>query len=66
MGSWSTLSKVPRAIRSGVVFEAVALVEFSFDFCRGHRLSWSSGNVGALDDYLVSIRVELCVGCFRG
>ncbi len=52
---------------SGVVvptyfIDAVALVEFPFDFCWGPRFVLV---VGALNDYLVWFRVELGVGCFR-
>ena len=64
----STLSKVLRAMSIGggsASIYAVALVEFLFDFCRGHRFALVAVYGGALDDYLVSLRVELCVKCVR-
>ena len=73
MGLWSALSRVLRAISirggSAWIFLLTPLLSWS-------SLSISAGDigltwfivayVGALDDYLASLRVELCVGRFRG
>ena len=41
-------------------------MELSFDFGRGHRFVPDGAYVGVLDDYMVSLRVELCVDAFAG
>ena len=45
--------------------DAVALAEFPFDFCWGQRFVLVVTYIGALNDYLVCLRIKLRVGCFR-
>ena len=73
VGLWSTLSKV---LRSASIRGGSASLFLSIPLLLWSSLLISAGDIGlswlvvgyviALDDYLVSLRVKLCVGCFRG
>ena len=73
VGPWSTLSKVLRGTSiwggSASIFLSVPLLSWSsLSISAGDiSLSWLVvAYVGALDDYLVSLRVKLCAGRFHG